>query len=179
MNWTQSEFPVAPWDTAGLPQRRMDDRCLRHKHCGYRDDDPARCSVCHSSRCDGGHGVNPGDGSWKPGGAATAKHPSLREGQPLHPGEAVIATSYAYSPSEGTPTRVPAGDLNTFRVGDRVTVQRDENLFPARGTWATFRGMTAPVETVNTDTKRPHLTEYGLTLKGHGLVWFKPWELSR
>jgi hypothetical protein len=46
-NWTQADYPVAPWDTPGLPPRRMDERCANHSHCAYRDDDPNRCPVCH------------------------------------------------------------------------------------------------------------------------------------
>lgn len=47
-NWTDQENPVAPWDTPGLPPRRLDQRCSRHSgHCAYRDDDPNRCPQCH------------------------------------------------------------------------------------------------------------------------------------
>jgi len=39
-----------PWDTPGLPPRAEQDRCPTHKGlCAYRDDDPARCPVCHRS----------------------------------------------------------------------------------------------------------------------------------
>jgi hypothetical protein len=38
-----------PWDTPGLPPREQGDRCQHHKHCAYRDDDPARCSLCHAT----------------------------------------------------------------------------------------------------------------------------------
>ena len=55
-NWTQAEHPVAPWDTPGLPPRRMAERCPAHPcdtrppypgGCAYRDDDPNRCPSCH------------------------------------------------------------------------------------------------------------------------------------
>jgi len=48
-NWTQACYPVPPWDTPGLPPRSMDERCARHDHCAYRDDDPARCPICHTT----------------------------------------------------------------------------------------------------------------------------------
>ncbi len=177
MNWTETHNPVAPWDTRGLPDRTMDERCRRHKHCSYRDDDPARCPVCHSTCCGGKHGQAPSDGSWKTGAVASPKHTSLREAQPIHPGEAEPATGHGYSPQQGSPTALPEPALNTFTVGDRVTVKRDETRHPAKGTWKQFGGLTGTVEKVNADTQHPHLTEYGMTLKGHGLTWFKPWEL--
>jgi hypothetical protein len=46
-NWTQAEKPIAPWDSPGLPPRRMSERCAHHTHCAYRDDDPNRCPICH------------------------------------------------------------------------------------------------------------------------------------
>jgi hypothetical protein len=86
MNWTQQPYPVTPWDTAGLPPRTMGERCSRHKHCAYRDDDPARCPLCHSSRCDGSHGGAPSDGSWRLGKLATTINATLKPDQPIHPG---------------------------------------------------------------------------------------------
>lgn len=52
-DYTQECYPVAPWDTFGLPPRRMGERCAHHNHCAYRDDDPARCPRCHAipERC--------------------------------------------------------------------------------------------------------------------------------
>jgi hypothetical protein len=46
-NWTEAEYPIAPWDPPGLPPRVMADRCAHHTHCAYRDDDPDRCPHCH------------------------------------------------------------------------------------------------------------------------------------
>jgi hypothetical protein len=91
MNWTQHEHPVAPWDTAGLPPRAMAERCIRHKHCAYRDDDPARCELCHATpeKCNGGHGGAP-LGSWKRatgGGIAGSSHKTLKAGQYNDPRE--------------------------------------------------------------------------------------------
>jgi hypothetical protein len=40
---------VRPWDTAGLPPRPQKERCVNHKWCAYRDDDPAYCPKCHAS----------------------------------------------------------------------------------------------------------------------------------
>lgn len=48
-DWTYECFPVAPWDTPGLPPRAKADRCGVHTHCAYRSDDPARCPQCHGS----------------------------------------------------------------------------------------------------------------------------------
>jgi hypothetical protein len=50
-DYTQESYPVAPWDTPGLPPRRMNERCHRRMRlCAYRDDDPAYCWRCHVSR---------------------------------------------------------------------------------------------------------------------------------
>ena len=39
-----------PWDSPGLPSRSNDERCRWHDgHCAYRDDDPARCTLCHAT----------------------------------------------------------------------------------------------------------------------------------
>lgn len=46
-NPMQECFPVLPWDPPGLPPRAKDDRCARHSHCAYRDDDETRCTICH------------------------------------------------------------------------------------------------------------------------------------
>ena len=51
--WSQECYPQPWWDTPGLPQRRMEERCANHTHCAYRDDDPYRCPTCHTipERC--------------------------------------------------------------------------------------------------------------------------------
>lgn len=50
-HWKLECFPVAPWDTKGLPPKKLEDRCSQHRNlCAYREDDPARCSRCHSSK---------------------------------------------------------------------------------------------------------------------------------
>ena len=49
-HYGQECYPVAPWDSPGLPQRSLADRCGRHHGlCAYRDDDPVRCPVCHAA----------------------------------------------------------------------------------------------------------------------------------
>jgi hypothetical protein len=101
MNYTDDPYPVAPWDTAGLPPRTMPERCARHKHCAYRDDDPARCSLCHASseKCKGTHGNTPNGGFW--GGNASASHATLKAGQCNHPGDGANRRSSCPQPSGG------------------------------------------------------------------------------
>jgi hypothetical protein len=48
-NYSQECYPVAPWDTPGLPPRTMEQRCAQHACCAYRDDDPAYCWSCHAA----------------------------------------------------------------------------------------------------------------------------------
>ena len=89
MNWADFPYPVAPWDTPGLSPRTMAERCARHKHCAYRDDDPARCPLCHTTntKCNGEHGQAPADGSWRRGAVASDKNATLKAGQYIHPGD--------------------------------------------------------------------------------------------
>jgi hypothetical protein len=77
-----------PWDPPGLAPRTPDERCARHKYCAYRDDDPNRCPVCHSTikRCAGKHGSPAYNQGWW-GGVAGASHGSLRAGQHNDPTE--------------------------------------------------------------------------------------------
>jgi hypothetical protein len=76
-------------------------------------------------------------------------------------------------------------------IGDRVRIERDETLYPSKGTWPTFRGRVGTVVEINRDGKRPHLTEFGVSFGGklrrrpdgslHGnnvVTWFKGYELS-
>jgi hypothetical protein len=74
-------------------------------------------------------------------------------------------------------------------VGDRVRMERDETRYPSRGTWPQFRGRTGTVIEVNTDRRRPRLTEYGVvfgatrsrpdgSLAGSGTTWFKAYEMQ-
>jgi hypothetical protein len=77
-----------------------------------------------------------------------------------------------------------------MNVGDRVRIERDETLYPSKGTWPQFRGRIGTVVDVNADRKHPHLTEYGVvfgptrrrpdgSLHGDDVVtWFKSHEMS-
>jgi len=78
----------------------------------------------------------------------------------------------------------------TMRVGDRVSIQRDETLYPSKGTWPQLRCRTGTIVEINTDRKRPHLTEYGVVFgavrerpdrngkpEGGMPTWFKIYEL--
>lgn len=49
-DFTQECYPIAPWDTPGLPKRRMEERCGQHALCAFRDDDPNLCPNCHDKR---------------------------------------------------------------------------------------------------------------------------------
>jgi hypothetical protein len=40
-------FVTYSWDSPDLPPRTESQRCARHEHCAYRDDDPALCPICH------------------------------------------------------------------------------------------------------------------------------------
>jgi hypothetical protein len=75
-------------------------------------------------------------------------------------------------------------------VGTKVRIERDETLYPSKGTWPQFRGKTGTVVQVNVDRERPHLTEYAVTFgkfrkpNQHGTIpvgpdtyWFKAYEL--
>jgi len=47
-HYAQECYPVAPWDSPGLPKRILSDRCHHHHGlCSYRDDDPQRCRHFH------------------------------------------------------------------------------------------------------------------------------------
>jgi len=68
------------------------------------------------------------------------------------------------------------------KVGDRVVIERDENLYPSKGTWPRFRGKTGTIVEVN-------LGEYGVVFtkvrkpRSNGsiamadAVWFQPHEV--
>jgi hypothetical protein len=56
----------------------------------------------------------------------------------------------------------------TITVGTRVVIERDENLFPCRGTWRELRGRLGTVVEINPDRRAGHLTEYGVIF---GKVW--------
>lgn len=62
-----------------------------------------------------------------------------------------------------------------MKIGDRVKVERDEKLYPIRGTWRYFRGKSGELEDINKNGQGAW--EYGVTLAGWGLVWFKKHEI--
>ena len=100
MNWTHNPYPVALWDTPGLPPRTMDERCARHKHCAYRDDDPARCPICHAQKCNGKHGDSP-YGGWSKR-IASPLHSTLKAGQYQNPLDEVKRRSPLAQPRQAT-----------------------------------------------------------------------------
>lgn len=78
-------------------------------------------------------------------------------------------------------------------IGDQVRIKRDEARYPSRGTWPRFRGKTGTVAQINTDRRRPELTEYGVVsckvyrrangtfcwdFDSHPVTWFKGYELQ-
>jgi hypothetical protein len=71
-----------------------------------------------------------------------------------------------------------------WAVGDRVRIERDEKLYPSKGTWPQFRGKTGTIVEIN-------LGEYGVVIggvrprtDGRGrfrwsgpVTWFRDYEL--
>ena len=76
-------------------------------------------------------------------------------------------------------TRAAESNANErkLRVGSRVRVERDETLYPSRGTWPQFRGKTGTVVEVNRAGRGP--TEYGVGFgkATRASAWFKAYEL--
>lgn len=88
-----------------------------------------------------------------------------------------------------------------MRVGDHVLIQRDEVLYPAKGTWPQFKGRTGVIASVNRgrtmsvvgrppgmSKREPAFlrevkiaTEYGVSFtKGHHIdAWFQTYELKK
>lgn len=78
-----------------------------------------------------------------------------------------------------------------MKIGTQIRVERDEALYPSKGTWPRFRGRVGTIVEINRDRKHPHLTEYGVTFgkmrkpdrfgsvsAGAATVWFKLRELT-
>ena len=66
-NYTNTSPSTAPWDTPGLPDRHPDERCRWHSGlCAYRDDDPARCPLCHAAIATGNCTCVPGHATLSP-----------------------------------------------------------------------------------------------------------------
>lgn len=99
-SWTTNPFPVAPWDAPGLPPRTLAERCARHKHCAYRDDQPGLCPVCHATtaKCGGEHGGAPVPG-WERGIAGKTSG-TLKAGQYKDPRKALQSKVTGAQPAE-------------------------------------------------------------------------------
>ncbi|AIK67768.1 hypothetical protein PBI_EQUEMIOH13_53 [Mycobacterium phage Equemioh13] len=61
--------------------------------------------------------------------------------------------------------------------GDKVTVERDETKYPAKGTWKQFRGKTGVITAV---IRGVGDTEYGVSFSKdmHSDAYFKRYELT-
>ena len=78
----------------------------------------------------------------------------------------------------------------SITAGTPVRDERDEQRYPAKGTWAQFRGRTGTVVGINLDRDRPHLTEYAvcfgkvwrgatrLDWEAKQVAWFKRYEIT-
>ena len=66
-----------------------------------------------------------------------------------------------------------------MRVGDHVRVQRDERLYPSKGTWPQFRGKTGTIIEINRSGMGA--TEYGVGFakSARTSAWFKAYELVK
>jgi hypothetical protein len=62
-----------------------------------------------------------------------------------------------------------------FQVGDVVRVERDEQRFPARGTWSRYRARVGVVAVADNDGE----VGVELTPYAHTRTWFLPHELVR
>jgi hypothetical protein len=74
----------------------------------------------------------------------------------------------------------------SITVGTKVRIERDETLYPSKGTWPQFRGKTGTVVEIN-------LGEYGVQFgnatpwngrpgqfyrsSGSNVAWFRPYEV--
>lgn len=67
--------------------------------------------------------------------------------------------------------------------GTRVRIERDETLYPSKGTWPWFRGKTGTVVEINHGecgvsfgkVRTPRSN--GSIAAGSDTVWFQPWEV--
>lgn len=105
--------------------------CPRHKHCAYTGTEPGLCPTCHATTatCAGSHGQDPGDGSWRRGVAAGKTHPTLRQGQPLHPGE-VGSSKVAVRQPPQRPLQKRQADLR-LTADDRIASGDDADHIEA------------------------------------------------
>jgi hypothetical protein len=77
--------------------------------------------------------------------------------------------------------RGPSCDKTALAVGDRVKVERDERLYPSKGTWQRYRDKTGTVVSIN-----KAVGEYGVAWTAKSDLgrqspnaWFKLHELTR
>jgi hypothetical protein len=74
-------------------------------------------------------------------------------------------------------------------VGDRVKIERDEQLYPSKGTWPYYRGKTGTVVEHNlgeigasfgkvTPTKDPVKAKRALRWEPEDVHWFQPHEVT-
>ncbi|RUP30706.1 MAG: hypothetical protein EKK51_16420 [Mycolicibacterium sp.] len=73
-----------------------------------------------------------------------------------------------------------------MNVGDRVRIERDENLYPSRGTWPEFRGKRGTIVELNHGeygvcfgkvTPAPPSHRRAFNWDAKNVVWFQPYEL--
>jgi hypothetical protein len=69
-----------------------------------------------------------------------------------------------------------------FKIGDVVKVERDERLYPSRGTWPKYRGRIGTVVTALQQGEvgvswKPHAATYGAKMGAD--AWFHPHELTK
>lgn len=64
--------------------------------------------------------------------------------------------------------------------GDAVRIERDEQLWPSRGSWPQYRGRRGVVESFSRcdDEIGVWLGDY-MADGNRAVVWFEPWELRR
>ena len=62
-----------------------------------------------------------------------------------------------------------------MKIGDRVKIERDEKLYPVRGTWKYYRNKYGALVEINKDGKGPW--EYGVIVDGDTLAWFRKHEI--
>ena len=71
-----------------------------------------------------------------------------------------------------------------MNVGDRVRIERDETVYPSKGTWPQFRGKTGTIVEINlgecgvaVGKALPASGRRGGSMKGGSVTWFQPYEL--
>ena len=62
-----------------------------------------------------------------------------------------------------------------MKIGDRVKIERNEKLYPIRGTWRQYRNKYGVLSEINKQGMGSW--EYGVVIDGRALVWFKKHEV--